>query len=109
MEILWSEAGDEMSGRAVADAFTGYAYTTVATVLDRLVHKGLVHRRLDGRTIRFSAIGTEATHTAVLIRDVLSVSNDRASSLAQFAEHLSPSEAAILRRSLDGLQPKAGR
>jgi predicted transcriptional regulator len=104
MEILWSQAGSEVTGRAVADALDGYAYTTVATVLDRLVHKGLVHRRLDSRTIRFSAIGTEATHTAVLMRDALAVSSDRASSLVQFAEYLSPSEAAILRRSLDGLE-----
>jgi predicted transcriptional regulator len=109
MEILWGQAGNEVSGRAVADALDRYAYTTVATVLDRLVHKGLVRRRLDGRTIRFSAIGTEATHTAVVMRDALSVSSDRASSLAQFAEHLSPSEAAVLRRSLDGLEREPGR
>ena len=31
----------------------GYAYTTVATVLDRLVHKGMVGRRMEGRAIKF--------------------------------------------------------
>ena len=41
MEILWTGGGHEITGREVADQLPENAYTTVATVLDRLVHKGL--------------------------------------------------------------------
>ncbi len=109
MEIMWEDPGDELSGRTVADAFPDYAYTTVTTVLDRLVHKGMVSRRMDGRTIRFAAVGTEATHTAVLMHDALALSRDSSTSLVEFAEQLSPSEAAVLRRSLDGARHEPGR
>jgi hypothetical protein len=63
MTILWEQGDSELSGRQVADVLPGHAYTTVATVLDRLVHKGLVRRRMDGRAIRFAAIGSQGAHT----------------------------------------------
>lgn len=100
MDILWERGGGELSGRAVADALSGHAYTTVATVLDRLVHKGLVRRRMDGRSIRFSAVGSGGAHTAVLMREALAAGNDPDAALARFAEILSPEEAAVLRHSL---------
>ena len=51
MTILWEQGGDEMTGRQVADALPENAYTTVATVLDRLVHNA--HRlELSGESIR---------------------------------------------------------
>jgi hypothetical protein len=59
MMILWERGDDELTGRQVADALPEHAYTTVATVLDRLVHKGLVRRRKLGRSIRFAAVGTQ--------------------------------------------------
>ena len=76
MDILWEEPDRELSGRDVADALPDYAYTTVATVLDRLVHKGLVHRRMDGRTIRFTTVGTRGAHTAVLMHEALAADHD---------------------------------
>ena len=36
-----------MAGREVAGLLPENAYTTVATVLDRLVHKGLVQRKME--------------------------------------------------------------
>ncbi len=101
MNILWAESGGEVTGRAVADALPANAYTTVATVLDRLVHKGLVRRRVDGRTIRFAAIGSQGAHTAALMHEALTAGHDPDSALVRFAEILSPAEAATLRRSLD--------
>lgn len=107
MEILWERPDSELRVRDVADTLPHYAYTTVATVLDRLVHKGLVRRRMDGRTIRFTTNGTPGTHTAVLMHEALAEDLDVDSALVQFAETLSPSEAAILRRTLNGLERKA--
>jgi predicted transcriptional regulator len=100
MDILWESSGQELTGRDVADVLSESAYTTVATVLDRLVHKGLVRRRMQGRSIRFAAVGTRAAHTALLMHEALSTGGDRHAALVRFAETLSPSEAAVLRDQL---------
>jgi predicted transcriptional regulator len=109
IEVLWNEPGREQTGRQVADALPDYAYTTVATVLDRLARKGLVRRRMEGRTIRFSATGSGATHTAVLMYDTLKETNEPDAALVRFAETISDSEAAALRRALDRSSPTARR
>ena len=101
MDTLWGAPGRELTGRDVTDALAEYAYTTVATVLDRLVHKGLVHRRMDGRTIHFTAVGSRGAHTAVLMHEVLAVDGDPRAALVRFAETLPHDEAAVLRKALD--------
>ena len=106
MDLLWEEPGRELSGRDVADALPNYAYTTVATILDRLVHKGVVSRRMEERTIRFSTIGTRADHTADLMHETLVVARDPESALVRFVETLSRAEAEVLRRALDQVKRK---
>lgn len=100
MDIVWQSDSREVSVREVADMLPEYAYTTVATVLDRLVHKEMLSRRLDRRTIRFATIGSKGAHTAVQMRLLLAEEGDPAAALERFAEGLSDSEAAILRRAL---------
>jgi predicted transcriptional regulator len=113
MDILWEEPGREMAGRDVAALLPEHAYTTVATVLDRLVHKGVVRRKMEGRFIRFTAIGSPGAHTAILMHEALAIGgDDRESALVRFAETLSPSEAAVLARTLRGVEQaprEAGR
>ena len=101
MEILWEASGREVTGRHVADRLPGYAYTTVATILDRLSHKGLVRRRKEGRTIRFKVTGTPAAHTAMLMHEMLEETSDPEGALVSFAEIVSPSEADTLRRAFE--------
>jgi predicted transcriptional regulator len=103
MEIAWASTGD-VSVRDLCNELPGYAYTTVATVLDRLVHKGVLRRRMDGRAIRFSAVGSKGAHTAVLMRKVLEEDNDPDVALLCFVEGLSEAEASVLRRALN--QPR---
>lgn len=102
MTILW-DVGDEreLTGRQVADTLPEYAYTTVATVLDRLVHKGLVRRHDSRRPIRFSANGSQGAHTAVLMHETLADADDRRAALARFTDMLSTEEAVELRSLLD--------
>lgn len=100
MDVLWSHHGDEVTGRQVANALPGYAYTTVATVLNRLSRKGAVRRRMEGHTTHFSAIGTEADRAAAAMREALETSGDHEGALARFAETMSPHEAEALRRAL---------
>jgi predicted transcriptional regulator len=103
IEFLWNHQGGELTGRQVADELPDHAYTTVATVLDRLVHKGLVRRRMDGRTIRFAAVGSGGAYTAVQMREALAEGNDPDAALLHFADILSPEEADTLRRSLEAM------
>ena len=109
MDVLWQDPERELTGRDVADALPDYAYTTVATILDRLVHKGLVRRRMKGRTIQFAPIGTRGAHTAVLMHDALAADHDGDAALVRFAETLSHSEAAVLRKTLDALDRESSR
>ncbi len=107
MEVLWSRPDTELRVRDVADVLPEYAYTTVATVLNRLVHKGVVHRRMEGRAIRFTCVGTPGSHTAVLMHEALAVDRDTEAALLRFAETLSRSEADVLRRALNVVERKA--
>jgi BlaI family transcriptional regulator, penicillinase repressor len=107
MEVLWSQPGSEMTGRQVADELPEYAYTTVATVLDRLSHKGMLQRRLLGRTARFAAARTRAGYAASLMLAALGAASDPDGTLAQFAESMSPAQAEVLRRALGESSRKA--
>jgi predicted transcriptional regulator len=104
MDVLW-DADGEMTGRAVADLLPEYAYTTIATVLDRLVRKGLARRRTKGRTIRYTAIGSSAAHTAVLMHETLRAGGDPEAALAWFVSVMSPQETRALRTALTGTGP----
>jgi predicted transcriptional regulator len=107
MGLLW-EKGGELSVRSVAELLPEYAYTTVATVLDRLVHKRLVSRRMVGRTVRFTANGTQGTHAAVLMHEALATSGDVDDALERFTETLSPSEADALAHALRTVKRRRG-
>jgi predicted transcriptional regulator len=102
MGILWAEPQREFTGRDVANELPRNAYTTVATVLDRLVHKELVRRRMDGGKIHFSAVGSSGAHAAILMRQAMAEGPDPDAALASFARTLSPAELATLREVLDG-------
>lgn len=107
MEMLWESEASEVSVRDVAGTLPEYAYTTVATILDRLVHKGMLKRRMDGRTIRFTTIGSKGAHTAVLMHKALGEDGDPDAALRCFVEGLSESEAGVLRRALNRSDGKA--
>jgi BlaI family transcriptional regulator, penicillinase repressor len=101
MEVLWDQPGRERSGRDVADALPLYAYTTVATVLDRLTRKGLVGRRMDGRIIQFRALDTGSALAAQAIREALEATSDPADALSRFVAEADPAELDALQRALE--------
>ena len=100
IEILWARTGHELTIREVADRLPEYAYTTVATVLDRLVRKELATRRTEGRTVVFTAVGSGAAHVAGAMHDILDSASDSKAALETFASSLSRAEASVLRRAL---------
>ena len=90
-----------LTGREVAEHLSGYAYTTVLTVLTRLEKKGLVRHERTGSLHHFAATATRESYIAALMHDALDVGADRDAALVRFAETVSPTDAAVLRRALD--------
>ncbi len=101
MDCIWQSSGTDVTVRDVADALPEYAYTTVATILDRLVLKGVLRSRLIKHAKHYAAIGSSGAHTAVLMQDALSADRDPDAALHQFAESLTDTQVAVLRRALE--------
>lgn len=80
------------------------AYTSVATVLGRLVEKGLVERDGAGRAFAYRAVVDESELAARRINDVLSSSSDRSEVLAGFVNTLSTREAAEVLELLETIK-----
>lgn len=101
MERVWQAGDADVTVRQVATALPGYAYTTVATVLDRLVGKGVLRCHVTRRVKHYGAIGTSGSHTAVLMYEALSSDSHPDDALRRFAGTLTDDEAAVLRGALD--------
>ena len=89
LEQLWA-ARSWLSGREVWERLGGgnRAYTTVMTVLGRLVEKGLVERTEEDRGHLYRAAGDPDELTAQAIRSLLAATADPRSALAHFVEDL---------------------
>ncbi|PWJ27282.1 putative transcriptional regulator [Branchiibius hedensis] len=110
MEVLWAaEPGARLSSRQVQermDPAQERAYTTIKTVLDRLVEKGVVQRHRDGRVWRYRARASRQSLTAESLRSVLGdiESSDRSTALLHFLEGVEATDRAELRRLLDQVE-----
>lgn len=103
MNVLWDES-EAMSVRDVQDLLEDQdlAYTTVMTVLDRLLTKQMVQRERDGRAFRYSpALTRDAATSEVLNAALNDAGADRTAALVHFARTVDPAEAAALRDALD--------
>ena len=112
LDCLWeldAASGPEASGasgREVHARLAGrdLAYTTVMTVLDRLVGKGVVVREREGRAFRYAPRLDRAAMTAELMREALAVTGaDRGQALVSFVGEASDEDLEALRRALDEL------
>jgi predicted transcriptional regulator len=111
MEVVWAADGP-VSGRAVVEELTRerpVAYTTVLTVMDRLVGKGLLRRQRRGRAYAYRATRSRAAYAAELMASVLGSSDDRPAVLLHFVEQIPPDQAEALRAALDTARPSPGR
>ena len=89
LERLWAAEGWS-SGREVWERLddAGRAYTTVMTVLARLVDKGLVTRVEEGRGHLYRAAGDPDELTAQAIHSLLGATQDPRAALGHFVEGL---------------------
>ena len=104
LEALWDLGS--ASGRQVHERLSGrdLAYTTVMTVLDRLVAKDVVVREREGRAFRYSPRQSRAAMTAEVMRDALEATGaDRDQALVSFVGEASEADLAALRRALADL------
>ena len=102
MDVVWA-ADRPVTGREVVDELARsrpIAYTTVVTVLQRLVRKGILVKGRAGRVYTFSAAQSREAYTARLLASVLGEVEDRAAVLLRFMDQLPPAEAKRLRAAL---------
>lgn len=109
LECLWA-AGRPFGVRDVMGSLSGKprAYTTVMTILTRLIEKGLVRRLPAGRTFVYEPAGSEAELSAGVIREVLEGSRDPQAVLARFVEQISD-DPDLLRELAEILEREAKR
>jgi predicted transcriptional regulator len=103
MAVIWA-ADSPVTGRAVVDELNrerAVAYTTVLTVMDRLVDKGMLTKQRTGRAHTYQAATSRAGYTAELMASVLGSSDDRSAVLLHFVEHIPPDQADALQAALD--------
>ncbi|MFD5157905.1 BlaI/MecI/CopY family transcriptional regulator [Streptomyces hawaiiensis] len=80
------------------------AYTTVITILTRLLDKGAVTRERVGRSFAWTPASDQAGLAARKMRKVLDAESDRGAVLASFVTGLGPDEERLLRELLDQAQ-----
>ena len=105
-EVLSALASVEAVTAATVRTLVGedLAYTTVATILNRLCDKGLAVRDREGRSFRYSLAVDEADFVAARMRVQLRHAHDPMSALGQFVSGLDPTEEQALRRVLADLE-----
>lgn len=106
MDVLWEHAEPltvREVGRALEDR--DLAHTTVMTVLDRLVKKGIVERTRTGRPWRYTPAASQESYVSELMFDALGQTGDRDAALAAFVRSMSGTEAEALRRALNETGP----
>lgn len=102
MRALWDADEALLPAEILAETGLELAYTSIATVLTRLLEKGLVTREPDGRAFRYRPALGEGELAAQRIAVILSHTNDRRGALAGFVNGLGRRDAATLRALLDG-------
>ncbi|MFF5565469.1 BlaI/MecI/CopY family transcriptional regulator [Streptomyces sp. NPDC012623] len=81
------------------------AYTTVITILTRLLGKQAVTRSRSGRSFLWTPVADEAGLTALRMRRLLDERDDRDAVLSSFVSALSPHDEQVLRSLLKEAGP----
>lgn len=102
MRALWDADGALLPAEILERTGLDLAYTSIATVLTRLLDKGLVSREPDGRAFRYRPALSEGDLAAQRIAVILSHTTDRRGALAGFVNGLGKRDAATLRALLEG-------
>ncbi|MCU6481805.1 BlaI/MecI/CopY family transcriptional regulator [Arthrobacter sp. A2-55] len=100
MAQVWEADGPLLVREILERLDRGGAYNTVHTVTEILHRKGWLTKVRDGRAFRYGAAASREDYVAGLVREALSLTDDRAAALVGFVEGIEPEEAAELHRLL---------
>lgn len=100
LSALREAEGPATAGRVRERVGGDLAYTTVITILTRLLAKGAVTRERVGRSFVWTSASDEAGLAAHRMRRVLDAESDRAAVLASFVTGLGPDDERLLRELL---------
>lgn len=100
LAALWAADGPLLPGEIKDRLPHRLAYSSVATVLGRLQHKGLVRRSERGRAFAYEPCVDESELAVRRIGEVLDSASDKAQVLAGFVGSLSRKDIAALRAML---------
>jgi predicted transcriptional regulator len=98
MEVFWSDAERARTVHDLGANFPNHAYTTLLTVVSRLVVKGFLNEQRVGRRNTFIATSSREAYVTALLVDVLNDTSDRRAALAHFAATLPASDRHFLAR-----------
>jgi predicted transcriptional regulator len=103
MDVLWDSA-EPMTPAEVRERLRPrqLAYTTVMTILVRLLDKGQVDRHPAGRAYAYRPRQSREERAAQRMSELLDTTGDRSVVLSQFVASLPPERLAELRRALEG-------
>ncbi len=103
MEILWNAGRGLTPGEVRTELVRTrpVAYTTVLTAISRLLKKGILERKKDGRTFIYAPREGKADTAARRMEELLATTQERDLTLARFLDNLSASDRRDLRRLLE--------
>ncbi|MEU9734920.1 BlaI/MecI/CopY family transcriptional regulator [Streptomyces sp. NPDC048002] len=100
LSALREADGPATAGRVQERLGEDLAYTTVITILTRLLAKGAVTRERVGRSFAWTPASDQAGLAAHRMRKVLDAVTDREAVLASFVTGLGPDDERLLRELL---------
>jgi len=97
LKALWQIGeGSVRDVRAVLNEHRNLAYTTVMTVLDRLVRRGAVTRRKSGRAFFYSPLVEKDAMRRLAVREIVETYFDGSEhALAEWLQHAPPPEESV--------------
>ena len=111
LRTLW-DAGRPLNATEVRDQLTSGAvdqappaYTTIVTILTRLLEKGVLRRERHGRAYRYTPTADDAGMAARRMAALLDAASDRDTVLLRFITDLSSHDEQLLRAILDEQTP----
>ncbi|KUO10404.1 BlaI/MecI/CopY family transcriptional regulator [Streptomyces sp. DSM 15324] len=100
LSVLGEAEGPVSAGWVQERLGDDLAYTTVITILTRLLAKGVVTRERAGRSFAWTPAADQAGLAAHRMRRVLDAESDREAVLASFVTGLGPDDERLLRELL---------
>jgi len=107
MAEVWQADGPLLVREVLDRLDRRLAYSTVQTVAEILHRKGWLTKERDGRAFRYGPTASREEYVAGLVREALSLADDRSAALVRFVEGIQPHEVDELHRLLSSARAKA--